>query len=742
MTKLSPTPSYSLFFAAALSAAIIAMAQDTNYPPQGQQIPGPSCYYIPAWNTDRARICDPAEIAAWRQDISRWRDEERRRMGFDDSAYRLEALKWAQRSFIQPQMMIHDRYFYDVTSGKYTVDRYLEDVEKRYGGIDSVLVWPTYPNLGIDDRNQYDLFRDLPGGIPGVRQMVADFHRRGVRVFFPLMIWDRGTHDEGISDEEALTRELTRVNADGVNGDTLSGIPRSYFPAAEKAGHPIALAPTGGVDEADNSTQLGHPLALEPELGVAHDEMLAYNVMSWGEDWKSPFVPMVSRYKWLESRHMVNLVNRWAHDRNDDLQIVFLNGIGYVSWENVWGIWNGITPRDAENLRRISAIDRANPDLLVSKDWEPLTPTLQFGIFATKFPGASQTLWTIVNRNPYDVQGDQLTLPTTSGAKYYDLWNGTELSPQTISSTTTLSFRINAAGFGAVLETTTPLSEKQQELTTTPGPSQHLDATWAVLPQTIVASLTTSPSAAQSADGMIAIPAADYNFRVHGIEIEGQNDEGVDVQYPWENSPRRYHNHVIHIDAFLIDRYPVTNADYKRFLDATHYHPQDDHNFLRDWKNGAYPAGWDRKPVTWISREDAEAYAKWAGKRLPHEWEWQYAAQGTDDRTYPWGNTWITANAPTQDTGRTMESASNVDAHPNGASPFGVMDLTGNIWQWTDTYEDSHTRAAILRGGSHYQPQGSRWYFPQAYRLEEHGKYLLMSPGIDRSGIIGFRCVR
>ena len=59
---------------------------------------------------------------------------------------------------------------------------------------------------------------------------------------------------------------------------------------------------------------------------------------------------------------------------------------------------------------------------------------------------------------------------------------------------------------------------------------------------------------------------------------------------------------------------------------------------MKDWKNGTYPEGWAKKPVTWVSLEDARAYAKWAGKRLPHEWEWQYAAQGTDGRVYPWGN--------------------------------------------------------------------------------------------------------
>lgn len=100
----------------------------------------------------------------------------------------MPALKWAQSSFIQPQMMVHDKYFHDPVAGKYTVDKYLDDLDSRYGGIDAVLIWSTYPNMGIDDRNQLDMVRSMPGGVEGVRKMVADFHKKGVRVLFPMMM--------------------------------------------------------------------------------------------------------------------------------------------------------------------------------------------------------------------------------------------------------------------------------------------------------------------------------------------------------------------------------------------------------------------------------------------------------------------------------------------------------------------------------------------------------------------------
>jgi formylglycine-generating enzyme required for sulfatase activity len=243
---------------------------------------------------------------------------------------------------------------------------------------------------------------------------------------------------------------------------------------------------------------------------------------------------------------------------------------------------------------------------------------------------------------------------------------------------------------------------------------------------------------------MILIPANPrFRFKVSGVEVEQDLKDGVDVQYPWEDEARVDHDETISIPAFYIDRENVTNEEFARFLAAARYRPADAHHFLADWpdwKKGIYPEGGADRPVTWVSLEDARAYAAWAHKRLPHEWEWQYAAHGGDGRAYPWGGEWTPAAAPPPESGRRRPAPAPSGRFAAGASPFGVLDLVGNVWQWTDEFSDAHTRAAVLRGGSSYRPRGSDWYFPPASRLDQHGKYLLMAPSIDRSGSIGFRC--
>ena len=661
----------------------------------------------------------------WVQELQDWRREHLIRIGYDDANYRRPELAWAQRNFVHAQMMVEDRYFYDATAGRYTVDRYLDDLEQRFGGIDSVLIWYVYPNIGVDDRNQTDLAHSLPGGLAGLRAAVDDFHRRGVRVFLPTKPWDNGTRAQGQSDWQAIAEVVQAVGADGINGDTYNGVPRAFF---------------------DACLERGGPVVLQPESTISAEEALIWNVQSWSKKVPPDRVPPVAKWKWLEPRHMINLENRWSRDRCNDLQYIFFNGVGYNAWENVWGIWNQLTPRDAQTLRRIAALQRQFAPLLVSLDWRPYAPTLQAGVFASRFPGPGRCLWTVVNRNEYEVVGEQLALPQEPGLRYFDVWHGVELTPNVCGSQVRLEFALEPHGFGAVLalDAGAPLDTLATYLARAASwaevPLQSLSAQWRSLPQQLVPIARTATQA-QAPPGMVAIPGGEFDFVVSGVEIEGQTWDGLDVQYPWETSPRRGHRRRLTMAPYFIDRTPVTNAQFLAFMQATRYAPRDAYNFLRDWQRGVAPTGWEHKPVTWVAIEDARAFAAWAGKRLPHEWEWQYAAQGGDGRLYPWGDTWLADAVPPVNRGRSLLPPHEVHAHALGASPFGVLDLVGNVWQWTDEYHDEHTRAAVLRGGSAYQPQTSHWYFPHAYRLDQHGKYLLMAPCKDRSGCIGFRCV-
>jgi formylglycine-generating enzyme required for sulfatase activity len=190
---------------------------------------------------------------------------------------------------------------------------------------------------------------------------------------------------------------------------------------------------------------------------------------------------------------------------------------------------------------------------------------------------------------------------------------------------------------------------------------------------------------------------------------------------------------------FFMDRTPVTNDDFAGFLAASGYAPADRSNFLKHWVDGRPPAGEGGHPVRWVSLDDARAYAKWAGKRLPSEAEWQYAAQGADGRPYPWG----TKMEPGRCNNK-LNRTTPVTAFPKGASPFGVLDLVGNIWQMMDdVYDNGVYRYGIIRGGSFYAPEKSIWYVKSGPLAADRVQILLLiAPGLDRVATVGFRCVK
>ncbi len=199
----------------------------------------------------------------------------------------------------------------------------------------------------------------------------------------------------------------------------------------------------------------------------------------------------------------------------------------------------------------------------------------------------------------------------------------------------------------------------------------------------------------------------------------------------------------IHLDNFYMDKFSVTNQQFCEFLNQL----GPDQKMLGEWIHlkGSYrnekcriikdldgytvENDYENYPVIYVSWHGANAYAKWAGKRLPTEQEWEKAARGTDGRGYPWGNEFDADLCNTRDS--EIAHTSPVDSFPNGASPYGCYDMTGNVWEWTDSRWDKDKGAKVLRGGSWIY---SSHFCRCAYRL-------CLSPDFW-SNNIGFRCAR
>ena len=283
------------------------------------------CARVPHAATGQLIEAPPAHNAlarrAWLAALRGWRAECAAWLRLNETLFESAALAWTASAYVTVQMHPFDLAFYSQAEGRYTVRKWLDGLSERYGGIDSALLWPTYPHLGVDDRNQYDMVRLMPGGVAGLRQVVAELKAANVSALWPYNPWDDlGTRDEGLAAPEALARLIVQTGAYGFNADTMGFVPEAFYAASVAAGRPAAIqAEDGGAWESLPYTTLG------------------WGESGWGGSSLRPAAPRVATFKWLQRRRMTTVCRRWDTNRTDALQTAWFNGIGYTAWENVWG---------------------------------------------------------------------------------------------------------------------------------------------------------------------------------------------------------------------------------------------------------------------------------------------------------------------------------------------------------------------------------------------------------------------
>jgi formylglycine-generating enzyme required for sulfatase activity len=179
--------------------------------------------------------------------------------------------------------------------------------------------------------------------------------------------------------------------------------------------------------------------------------------------------------------------------------------------------------------------------------------------------------------------------------------------------------------------------------------------------------------------GMVLIPAGETVLGTDADQVERLGQKNIQ---PMTDISAETPRHTVHVETFFIDTTEITNLQWQVYLDATGRKPSDD-LVEYGWGTEEIPEGQEDFPVTGISLPEIEAFLEWCGKRLPTEPEWTRAARGDDDRTYPWGPKW---NSKLLQSGSTVPQRINrVGSYPDGASPFGVHDLVGNVWEWVDS---------------------------------------------------------
>ncbi|MFG1912471.1 SUMF1/EgtB/PvdO family nonheme iron enzyme [Kribbella sp. NPDC048928] len=624
---------------------------------------------------------DPADLPRWRAKLAEWRFGAFERTRYDGSHYDEPDRQWTQTAYSVVLVWLWDDLLYDVATGRFTPEKFVEHGIAEFGGHDAIVLWHAYPVIGIDDRNQFDFYRD----VPGLRELIDDLHRLGLKVFFDYNPWDVGTRRAARSDADEFAALVGDYDVDGVFLDTLKEGDPAFTRAIRKANPAIALEG-------------------ESRLPMAR---IGDHALSWAQWFADTNVPGVLRAHLFERRHMMHHTRRWNRDHSDELQSAWVNGVGMLVWESVFSAWVGWNARDRATLRRMVAAQRAFAPVLIGGDWIQLTPEIpekarDHGVYGSRFDLADITFWTLINRAEEDFDGIVLRSEDQVG-DWYDVTSGVPITADDDGVHLVVPAR-GVAGIVRVGATAgSSCRATARKLGTMPRP-QVDESAFPMRPAALVAVPSVSGDA--SIGATVEVPAGSRTLTVkHRRRETGLYDTAPYVE-EWKPLPPRLHDlqtvtREVSLPGIAVAVAEVTNAEYHAFVRDTGYRPVVANRFLAHWVDGAPVAGTEDQPVTYVDLPDARAYAAWRGGRLPTEDEWQVAA-----------------------------------------AVEGFVRREPLVWNLTESeHRDGRSRFCILKGGSHYRAEGSDWYADGGPQEPEVSfKLVLTGGGLDRSPTIGFRC--
>ncbi len=347
--------------------------------PRGVDLPAPV-------GDDEAKIfAGPANLAQreeWRAKLVAWRIDAAQRINYDDQAYRNEAIA-GRPNYNAALIWLWDELLFDFENQVFTPEKLLADAD-RFGGFDDIILWHAYPVIGIDSRNQFDFYNQ----VPGLAKLISDLQAHGVKVHLNYNPWDKWTKRAPNSDQVEIANIVEKYGFDGVFLDTM------------KSADPTFMAPI---------------LAVKPDVIVGGEarvqqERICDHVMSWAQWFGDSEIPGVMRAKWFERRHMLHQTRRWNRSHREEMQVAWLNGAGMLIWEVVFGSWVGWDEQQVTMWREMVTVLREHHELVTSGDWQPLTKLADSaeaaGLYASKFSNDGNALYTIVNKSDRDYHGE------------------------------------------------------------------------------------------------------------------------------------------------------------------------------------------------------------------------------------------------------------------------------------------------------------------------------------------------